>query len=134
MRNSFHFNSLSIDFISSSFYRYYDNVNLLNPQYNVDTIVEMINGNLPLRYFLKGKMDLQYATTYDCPLSGGIPIQIDGLNFGPVPRVFVGGAECPVTAYSRSSTDGRQETVVCTLPPGSSGDQVVRVQVRMHPI
>ena len=109
--------------------RYYDNVNLLNPQYNVEEVVEMINGNLPQRYFKKGQMDLQYATTYDCPLNGGIPIQIDGFNFGPVPRVFIGSSECPVTSYSRNSSDGRLETVICTLPPGSSGDRIVRVQV-----
>ena len=102
----------------------------MNPQYNVKSIVEMINSYLPLRSFDKLAMQLQYATTYDCPLSGGVDITLDGINFGPSARVFIGGKECPVTSYSQDPVGGRLETVVCTLPPGDHGDQVVRVQVK----
>ena len=64
---------------------------------------EIINQYLPLRYFDKVDSDEQYASTYDCPLSGGITIRIDGLNFGKNSRVFVGGRECPVTDAFRAN-------------------------------
>jgi hypothetical protein len=36
-----------------------------NPQYNVKSKTEIVNSYLPIRYFEKLSMNLQYATTYD---------------------------------------------------------------------
>ena len=39
-------------------------------------------------------MDLPYATTYDCPPKGGVDITVEGRNFGPVVRIYIGDKEC----------------------------------------
>ena len=48
--------------------RYFETVNMEVAQYNVTSVVTDLNGNLPLRSFVKNSMDLPYATTYDCPV------------------------------------------------------------------
>jgi len=119
--------------------------------YNTTHKYNFINTQLELRYFEKNAMDLQYARTFDCPVEGGVDIQIDGLNFGPHARVFVGssetshtiketsygsgreqddgrGNECIVKKFSRDPKNGRIETLICTLPPGTAGPKLVRVE------
>tara|TARA_A100001015_G_C15025406_1_gene730229 strand:+ start:1343 stop:2833 length:1491 start_codon:yes stop_codon:yes gene_type:complete len=108
---------------------YYDNPNLYNPQFSVETAMEMINSYLEISYFKKKEMTLQYATTYDCPLLGNVLIRLDGLNFGEFPRVYIGENECTVMNHSyRVANLVRIETIECLLPPGDSGYQNLRVE------
>ena len=51
--------------------KYFDNKNQQNPHYNVTTLEEVINGQLPIRYFQQNSMDLPYASTFDCSITGG---------------------------------------------------------------
>lgn len=113
--------------------KYYSSKNLGDAVYNVTTVVERINDHLSLHSFIKNAMRLPYATTYDCPLVGGIPIQIEGYNFGSGASVFIGGEMCPISSHFVSSTDGRLEAIVCMLPPGSPGEALVEVQNGLHP-
>jgi hypothetical protein len=117
--------------------RYFDNPNLFNPQYNVESKEIRINGLLPIKYFEKRPMSLQYASTYDCPHSGGSDIRIEGINFGPYPRVFVEERECPVKVVGSITPGSREQFLVCTLPPSKeftnglpieSKDRLVRVE------
>lgn len=95
------------------------------PQYNVTTMEKRINGNLPLRSFVKNQMDLPYADTYDCPLSGGALITVQGLYFGPKAIVLIAGKECAKQSFA---TNGVIETITCITPPGQPGQQTLRVQ------
>ncbi len=109
--------------------KYYDNSNFLNPQYNVIPHVEIVNNHLPIHSFSKGSMDLPYATTYDCPLSGGVDITVEGIGFGPKARIFIGGNECIIKSYGTNALiDARLESFVCTLPAGTPGSKLVRVE------
>jgi len=99
--------------------RYFDNPNLFNPQYNVASRQLKINGQLPINYFDKLEMDLQYASTYDCPHQGGIDVRIDGLNFGLHPRVYIDDIECPITETDSVTPGSREQYIICTLPPSS---------------
>lgn len=109
--------------------KYYESLDLANPVYNVTDEVTVINDQLPLRYFSKNYLSLQYATTYDCPLTGNVEITIDGINFGSKARVYIGGKDCKVLTFSRNDESGREESITCTLPPGSStGLSTVRVE------
>jgi len=109
---------------------YYDSANLNDPKYNVTSVVTMINDHLPVFSFVKNQRSNQYATTYDCPLKGGVNVTLQGLNFGANPRIFIGGRECTVLEYAYDAEAGqRVETVVCNLPPSDTpGPVVVRVQ------
>ena len=130
---------------------YAGDLNFGTPMYNVTDKLNEINGHLKLRYFEKQSMNLQYARTFDCPTEGGVDIRVDGLNFGPNARLFIGsnknshtipetsygsgreddsgrGSECIVKSFSRDPDNGRVETLVCTLPPGSAGPKFVRVE------
>ncbi|CAE7456757.1 unnamed protein product, partial [Symbiodinium microadriaticum] len=100
--------------------RYFDNPNLFNPQYNVRSRELVINGQLPIYYFDKLEMDLVYASTYDCPHSGGVDVRIDGLNFGSHPRVFIDDNECPISSTGSVSPGSRDQFIICTLPPSSA--------------
>jgi hypothetical protein len=114
--------------------KYFDNKNQVGPKYNVTTIVELINGNLPLRYFDQNEMSLPYASTFDCPLEGGVDLRIDGFNFGPQARVFIGGNECPVKSFTRPDPSNlRLETIICRLPPGKPGIQEVKIESGILP-
>eukprot|EP01035_Chromulina_nebulosa_P024544 gene24544-31964_t len=113
--------------------KYYDNTNYQAPTYNVTTVVDYINGHLPIYSFIKNALSQQYATTYDCPTTGGVQLTIDGINFGPQVNVWVGGQPCPVSSVEYSATSGRQQTVVCTLPARNTAAMVenpVRVRVQ----
>jgi len=112
--------------------KYYDNTNYQMPTYNVTTVVEYINNHIPIHSFVKNAMGLQYATTYDCPTTGGVPLVIDGINFGPHVNVLVGGQSCPVLSVEYSAERGREQTVVCTLPARSADmtDNLVKVRVQ----
>ena len=113
---------------------YYDNPNMQIPQFNVDTTTNIINGHLRMNSFVKSKMKLQYATTYDCPLQGDIIISLDGINFGVSPRVYIGKDECVLMNHSRSPVDvGRMETIECNLPTGASGYQNIRIENSVLP-
>lgn len=113
--------------------KYYDNPGFQNPTYNVTTRINSINGNLPVHSFIKNKMALQYATTYDCPVAGGVNLVVEGLNFGTAARVFIGGNECPVSSFGLADEGGRVESLVCTIPPGKPGPAIVRVQNGVNP-
>jgi len=95
------------------------------PQYNVMSVEKLINDHLPLRYFVKKPMDLQYADTYDCSPNGGNFITVEGLYFGPKSIVYIGGKECVKQSFS---TNGEIEKIVCITPPGQPGTQTLRVQ------
>jgi hypothetical protein len=113
--------------------KYYDNTNYQAPTYNVTTVVDYINGHLPIYSFIKNALSQQYATTYDCPTTGGVQLTIDGINFGPQVNVWVGGQPCPVSTVEYSATSGRQQTVMCTLPARNTAtmvDNPVRVRVQ----
>lgn len=135
---------------------YSTDVNFQDTTYDVSPRTHMIGGHLPLSYWDKNDMDTdvyRYAKTFDCPVEGGVEIRIDGLNFGPNARVFIGsnpnshtlnetaygsnsepdhgrGKECIVQNFYRDDPDnkGRVETLICTLPPGSAGTKYVRVE------
>jgi hypothetical protein len=130
---------------------YSETINFDSVNYNVTKKLNVINNNLPLRYFEKREMDLQYARTYDCPTEGGVDIRVDGLNFGEHARVFIGsnadshtipktqygsgreddhgrGPECIVKSFKRDPNNGRIESLICTLPPGTPGPKLVRVE------
>ena len=113
--------------------KYYVTNNLGNADYNVTSVVEKINAHLSLHSYVKNEMSLPYATTYDCPLVGGVSIQIDGYNFGSGASVLVGGKICQISSHFVSSKDGRLETIICVLPPGSPGDSMVEVRNGIHP-
>jgi len=109
--------------------RYYMTAARLNPTYNVTSITEIINGNLPIRSFIKNELAFPYATTYDCPVKGNVNISVEGINFGKDARIFINGNECPVLSYSRSLSEGRIEKLVCNLPRSSVyGPVNIRVQ------
>ena len=113
--------------------KYYDNTNYQAPTYNVTTVVDYINGHLPIYSFIKNALSQQYATTYDCPTTGGVQLTIDGINFGPQVNVWVGGQPCPVSTVEYSATSGRQQTVMCTRPARNTAtmvDNPVRVRVQ----
>jgi hypothetical protein len=99
--------------------KYFDNPNLFNPQYNVTTKSISINNQLQVRYFDKNEMDLPYASTFDCPHSGGTRIEIQGINFGTHPRVFIDDNECPVIESGGVSEGSREQYIYCTLPPSN---------------
>lgn len=113
--------------------KYYRSAAYQNPEYNVTTQINRVNGNLPIHYYIKNNLTLQYATTYDCPLNGGVDIIIEGINFGMHPRVMVGGRDCPVVRNEAWSVEGRVQQLTCRLPPGESGTQRVRVLNGIHP-
>jgi len=111
--------------------KYYMTEKRENATYDVTSITEYINGNLPIRSFIKNEMLLPYATTYDCPTKGNVHITVEGKNFGREARIFINGNECPVIAYSRSAIkgEGRIEKLVCNLPSSSTYGAVnIRVQ------
>ncbi len=111
--------------------RYFDEPNMITPTTDVTTIIEMRgSGHLPLYSFTKNSMDLPYATTYDCPPKGGVDITVEGRNFGPVVRIFIGNKECITKSheYGTDPSDARIERVVCTIPPGEPGAQMIRVE------
>jgi hypothetical protein len=132
--------ALSIDFIrivraprilrvTGCLDRYYKTSALVDPQYNVTTVVTSINGQLPIRSYTKNKMpSFSYASTYDCPTKGNVEIEVEGLNFGSLARVFIGDGECIVKNFRVSAEQGRLETITCTIPPGIAGPSLVRVQ------
>jgi len=107
---------------------YYSNATLSDRTFNVTGEVHHINDELPIRFFHHHSLTWQYATTYDCPLRGGISLTIDGLHFGDWPQVTVGGEKCEVMSVAEAREGGRVQSVMCVLPPGSPGLSVVRVQ------
>jgi hypothetical protein len=113
--------------------KYYASATYQDPVYNVTTHINRVNGNLPVHYFVKNNLTLQYATTYDCPVQGGVELVVEGINFGMHPRVLVGGRDCPVLRNEVWSVEGRVQQLVCRLPPGESGPQRVRVLNGVHP-
>jgi hypothetical protein len=113
--------------------KYYASASYQDPQYNVTAQINVINGNLPVHYFDKNNLTLQYATTYDCPTSGGTVVLIEGINFGMHPLVYIGGNECPVISNKVWSVEGRVQQLSCVLPPGRSGLQRVKVVNGVHP-
>mmetsp|Transcript_6182 Transcript_6182/g.8636 ORF Transcript_6182/g.8636 Transcript_6182/m.8636 type:complete len:1059 (+) Transcript_6182:817-3993(+) len=116
--------------------KYYENSNYQNPDYNVTSIVENINGHLAMYSFIKNTLPLKYATTYDCPVNGGVNIIIDGINFGPYSNVFIGKENCPVVSNTYSEINGREQTIICTLPALPTNapiSQRVRVQNAIIP-
>ena len=113
--------------------KYYPGPSFQEPTYNVTTHINRVNGNLPVHYFSKNNLTLQYASTYDCPLQGGPLLLVEGINFGMHPRVTVGGRDCPVLRNEVWSVEGRVQQLTCRLPPGESGPQRVRVLNGVHP-
>jgi len=113
--------------------QYYQNGNYEAPQYNVTGYVNRVNNNLPVHYFAKNNMTQQYATTYDCPLEGGVVIMLEGLNFGMHPRVTIDNTECRLLSNRVWSIEGRVQQLTCMLPPGTSGLKRVRVESSVHP-
>lgn len=77
--------------------KYYRSANYEDPEYNVTSHVNVVNGNLPIRFYSKNNLTLQYASTYNCPLQGGAHIVLEGINFGMHPKVIIGGNNCRVT-------------------------------------
>ena len=93
-------------------------------------------GSVTLRVTALGQSDTE-TYSYDSPVitsvtpnsgaaAGGVPLQIQGNNFGPfgVSRsVAVGSAQCPVSAFTHT-------TITCQLPIGTPGTTApVRVTV-----
>lgn len=116
--------------------QYFESPNYQSPQYNVTPHVHFINNHLPIYSFTKHNLTLQYATTYDCPLSGkeGTILTIEGENLGSNPRVFVGGNSCPVIANLYNVNQGRIQELQCLLPASSSsGIKTVRIEHGQHP-
>ena len=96
--------------------------------FNVTLVENPVNTNIIIRSFVKNMMDLQYAQTFDCPLQGGIPLLIQGYNFGRASLVDINGAECQVLSRQVSASNGRYESIICTLPPGHAGPAGVTVR------
>jgi hypothetical protein len=114
--------------------QYYETANYQSPQYNISQMIHYINNHLPHYSFRQHNLSYQYATTYNCPLTGNILITIEGENFGNQPRVTVGNKPCPVVRVSYSTDQGRIQQLVCRLPPGQTrGLQRVRVTNGYHP-
>lgn len=115
--------------------KYFESASYQNPQYNISSHVDVINNHLPLYSFTENNLTLKYATTYDCPLKGGIPITIEGINFGFHPNVYIGNKSCQVLSNQVSSIDGRIQQLICTLPSSEvrTGYQRVRVENGVHP-
>ena len=111
--------------------RYYNEADMVIPLYNVTSIETKINENLPLRSFTKNTMDLPYATTYDCPITGNIDITVEGLNFGPAARIYIDSKECIRQSYAigQDTTNARIEEIVCTIPSTTEpGPKLLRVE------
>jgi hypothetical protein len=113
--------------------RYFDEPNMVKAYYNVTSILDVLNNNLPMRYFTKNQMppaQYPFATTYDCPTKGGVEITVEGMNMGPKARIYIGGNECPQKSFSYGldPSNPRVETIVCILPPGKPGSAMVRVE------
>lgn len=114
--------------------KFYKTANYFDPQYSIDEIEVKINGALPIHSFTKNTLSNEtypYATTYDCPLEGGVDITVEGFNFGNMAVVDIGSSRCLVK--SNEYIDGRQQKIVCTLPQGQSGLQYVKVENGIHP-
>jgi hypothetical protein len=108
--------------------KYYSVQGFQNPVYNVTSQEIVVNDQLTIRYFTQNNMLSQYASTYDCPVEGGVDITVEGLNFGSSALVYVGGVECPVLSYGVGAEGGRVDAITCRLPPGQSGTQSVLVK------
>jgi hypothetical protein len=113
--------------------RYFPSAAFQEATYNVTAHINRVNGNLPVHHFTKNNLTLQYASTYDCPLQGGVDILLEGINFGLHPRVTIGGNDCQVLRNQAWSVEGRVQQLTCRLPPGTSGPQRVRVSNGVHP-
>eukprot|EP01040_Poterioochromonas_malhamensis_P007147 gene7147-7718_t len=113
--------------------KYYESANYQNPLYNITSQVEWINGHLPIYAYVKNNLSYQYATTYDCPLTGNVTISIEGINFGNEPTVYIGKKVCPLISVAYSSIEGRVQQILCTLPPGTPGTKRVRIVNGIHP-
>lgn len=111
--------------------KYYNNPDQYDPQYNVTSLKRLVNERLEIKYYLIDQMDLQYASTYDCPHTGNVPISINGVNFGENPRVYVDGNPCPVLSTEHVYAGSREQIIRCTLPP-SNGRHLSVVNVRVE--
>lgn len=96
--------------------KYFEDSNFNNPQINITQYRYEINNRLEVNYFTQNNMTLEYATTYDCPHSGGKVISIEGINFGENPIVTIGGAICPLISVSYNKLKGRMQQIHCVLP------------------
>ena len=98
---------------------YYNTSSLEYPAVSVHPVLNSINRHLPLWYFEKVRLEsavAQYATTFGCPLSGGVNISVEGVNFGSNPRVFVAGVECYVYELVLTATADQLDEAHCLLP------------------
>jgi hypothetical protein len=96
--------------------KYYNSANYQFPDYNITNVEEMINNHLPIYSFIENQLALQFATTYDCPISGKTLITIEGINFGPNAIVSIGKNKCEVLSNTYSAENGRFQTIICILP------------------
>eukprot|EP01033_Poteriospumella_lacustris_P010559 gene10559-7511_t len=123
--------------------KYFDSPSYQTPMYNVTRHVHFINDHLPIYSFTKQNLTDQYATTYDCPLSGkdtssdtptDVLISIEGENLGANPRVYVGGRTCPIVQNLYNEDTGRIQELLCRLPASDKpGPTVVRIENGQHP-
>ncbi len=82
------------------------------------TVAGQASGTLPFSYNAPALSSLSPTTG---PASGGIPLTIDGANFGAAgASVTLGGAACPVTQQSHTQ-------LRCTLPAGTGANKSVIV-------
>lgn len=138
--------------------KYFETPSYQSPMYNVTSHVHFINGHLPIYSFTKKNLTFQYATTYDCPLSGkdtsfdtsplgqqtpdyaknsmekDVLISIEGENLGNDPRVYIGGKSCPIVHNLYNTNSGRVQELLCRLPAGDApGLKTVRIEHGQHP-
>lgn len=103
--------------------QYYNDINRINPIIDVNLIINKINKLLIISSFEQNthnyKNKFEIGTTYDCPHSGNILIQIDGYDFGGTSNVFINGEICEIS--ERFSTNfgiyGMYDSIICMLPP-----------------
>ena len=115
---------------------YFSNSSLLEPSYYLDSVVDIINGNLPISYYTMGNaipVNKSYASTYSCPRVGGQGIIIQGSNFGESANVLIGANHCPVISRDKIQIgDSFFDTILCTLPAMSSVPLTSPIKVRVQ--
>ena len=115
---------------------YFSNSSLLEPSYSLNSVVDIINGNLPNSYYTMGHIipvNKLYASTYSCPRDGGLDITIQGSNFGESANVLIGANSCLVISREKIRIGGVVfDTIICTLPATNSALLTSHIKVRVQ--
>ena len=103
--------------------KYFDNEELKNPEYNIETQNSIINNVLHQfrTVWIRRQTDHPYSLTYNCVWRGHEEITIEGVNFGlggvnglgAPAHVYIDGEPC---TFVKHDSDFPQEKLTCQTP------------------